>query len=250
MPDRDEWMRRLGPVYPGLVALARTTALVPPETPRATEADLGRSAVWVIAVGALVGATAWLAVKLLIEIGATPALAALVAVMAAGLIGGAVGERGLARWMAKLRLGEPLTIGSVALIRWVALVSVTPYRWAAVLLVAPLVGRWAAVFLQALADPAPFERTDRSLVVGQLTFPAIAILTGLVGAAAILGLGWTGAIAVGSAGAIAFAIGLRAQRRSGGIDGDVVAAVAVIAEIVVAVTAALAWPTPISPWQR
>jgi adenosylcobinamide-GDP ribazoletransferase len=243
-------MRRLGPVYPGLVALARTTSLVAPETPRATEADLGRSAAWMIAVGAVVGATGWLAVKLLVRIGATPALAALVAVLAAGLVAGAVAERGLARWMARLRLGEPLTIGAASLLRWVALVSVTPAKWTAVLIVAPLVGRWAAVFLQAIADPAPFERGARSLVVGQPTFPVIAVLTGLVGAAAILGLGWTGAIGLGGAAAIAFAIGLRAQRRDGGIDGDVVAAAAVLGELAIAIAAALAFPTPISPWQR
>lgn len=248
--DRDEWMRRLGPVYPGLVALARTTALVAPETPRATEADLGRSAAWMIAVGAVVGAAGWLAVKLVIRIGATPALAALVAVMAAGLIGGAISERGLARWMARARLGEPLTIGSAALIRWVGLVSVAPTRWMAVLFVGPIVGRWSAVFLQALADPAPFERSTRSLVVGQPTFPVIAILTGLVCAAAILGLGWTGVIGVAAAAVIAFLVGLRAQRRSGGIDGDVVAAAAVLGEIVIVIVSAMGFPTPISPWTR
>jgi cobalamin synthase len=248
--DRDEWMRRLGPVYPGLVALARTTALVAPETPRATEADLGRSAAWVIAVGALVGGAGWIVVKLLVEIGATPALAALAAVMAGGLIAGAIGERGLARYMARARLGEPLTIGSTALVKWVALVSVAPPRWMAVLLVGPIVGRWSAVFLQALADPAPFERSTRSLVVGQPTFPVIAILTGLVCGAAILGLGWTGAIGVGLSAIIAFTIGLRSQRKSGGIDGDVVAAAAVFGELVLVVVAAMGFPTPISPWQR
>jgi cobalamin synthase len=250
VPDRDEWMRRLGPVYPGLVALARTTSLVAPETPRETEADLGRAAAWVIAAGAIVGAAAWLTVKVLVKIGATPALAALAAVIAAGFIAGAVGERGFARWMQRARLGEPLTIASVSLVRWIALVSVAPTRWVAVMLVAPIVGRWAAVFLQAIADPAPFDRARRSLVVGQPTFPVIAILTGLVGAAAVLGLGWTGALGVAGAAVIAFVVGLRAQRRSGGIDGDVIAAAAVLGELAILLAAALAFPTPISPWTR
>ena len=243
-------MKRLGPVYPGLVALARTTALVPADTPRATEADLGRAAAWVIAVGVVVGAAAWLAVEIMIRLGATPALAGLVAVVGTVLVGGGLAERGLAKWTAGARLGEPLTIGSIVLLRWVALISVAPSRWTAVLFVIPLVGRWAAVFLQALADPAPFERGARSLVVGQPSFPVIVVLTGLVGAAAIMGLGWTGAGAVAICAGVTFGIGLRAQRRSGGIDADVVASTAVIAEIIVAVIAALTWATPISPWQR
>jgi cobalamin synthase len=250
VPDRDEWMKRLGPVYPGLVALARTTALVPADTPRATEADLGRAAAWVIAVGVVIGAAAWLAVEIMVRLGATPALAGLVAVVGTVLVGGGLAERGLAKWTARARLGEPLTIGSIVLLRWVALISVAPSRWTAVLFVVPLVGRWAAVFLQALADPAPFERGARSLVVGQPTFPVTVVLTGLVGAAAVMGLGWTGAGAVAICAGVAFGIGLRAQRRAGGIDADVVASTAVIAEIIVAVIAALTWATPISPWQR
>ena len=248
--DRDEWMRRLGPVYPGLVALARTTALVPSETPRATEADVGRAAAWVVAVGALIGVAGFLAVELFVKIGATRALAALVGVVAISLIGGGVAERGLARWMRKVRLGEGVTVAASALLRWVALVSIEPSRWAPVLLVAPVVGRWAAVFLQALADPAPFDRSGRSLVVGQPAPPITVALSAGVCVAAVLGLGWIGIGALAVAAAGAFAIGLRAQRQAGGIDAEVVGAAAVIAELVVWVAAALAFPTAISPWQR
>jgi cobalamin synthase len=255
VPDRDEWMKRLGPVYPGLVALARTTSLVAPDVPHEDEGDVGRAAVWVVVVGAVIGIGGWIVVRSLAGLGATPALAGLVAAVAMTLVGGGVAERGFARWIGgpkstRTASNELLAIGGATLVRWVALVSTSPGRWAALLIAAPLAGRWSAVFLQAIGDPAPVDRGRRSLIVVPPAAAVTGALTLAIAGAAVYGLGWTGLVAIGIAAGLAFAMGLRSQRKHGGIDGDVVAAAAVIGELVVWIAVALQYPTAISPWQR
>ncbi|MEM9491906.1 MAG: hypothetical protein AAGC55_22360, partial [Myxococcota bacterium] len=56
--DRDEWMRRTGPLYPGLVALCCLTAFPLPSGLRLADDDLARSALWFPVVGGLLGALA------------------------------------------------------------------------------------------------------------------------------------------------------------------------------------------------
>jgi hypothetical protein len=103
-----------------------------------------------------------------------------------------------------------------------------------VLVAGALVGRWAAVFLQAIGEPIKDDHAPRSLVAT----PAPAWLVGAMGLAAIaisiaaLGvkLGVAG-VAVTAAGV--FALGIEAQRRDGGLSAPVVATAAAVGELVI-----------------
>lgn len=238
---REDWMRRLGPLYGGAVALVGST---PWRWPLAIGSTETRSSFWVVAVGAPIGLLAWAAAALLDAAGVFAPIAAVVALAVLSFASATLVERGV---VARID-GEHATVPSVTsilalvfgtLIRAAAIIAVAPGNWLGVLVATALVGRWAAVFLQALGDPIVDDTEHRSLVAT----PAPAWLTALlslgVAAVAVLALGKAGIVALALSAAIAFGLGLDAQRRDRGLSSPVVATAAGIAELIVLIVATI-----------
>jgi adenosylcobinamide-GDP ribazoletransferase len=253
-------MRRLGPLYPGAVAIRQTTAIRWPSDLRATADDSVRSAPWMVAVGAALGIVAWLIGWLAGQLGIVPALRATLAVIALVGLSAAILDVGLARtierWLSRDD-DAPLTLGpagvtslvAAALIRVVAVIAIRPSAWLAALVLAPLIGRWSALLLQRLGDVLEPPASDRrSLVVGEVGWGQVGVVTALVGLLAVLGLGWTALLVVGGAGAVALAVGLGSESRRGGLDGDSLAAAAAACEVLALVAIAAIAPATVSPW--
>jgi hypothetical protein len=108
-----------------------------------------------------------------------------------------------------------------------------------VLVTMAVVGRWAAVFLQAIGDPIDQYDTRRSLVAT----PSPAWLTAAISAAvvvlALFALGKAAIVALALAAIAAFTLGLDAQRREGGLSASVVATSAAIGEMLVLLVATI-----------
>lgn len=236
-------MRRLGPLYPALVALGRTTILRSPPGLRVAGEDLPRTAPWVIAIGVATGFCGWVAAWLPARGGGSPVLAAALAIAAAVAIGGAVVELGALRW-AERRAGRAagVAIGAVALVRFGALASVRPGRWLAALVLAELVGRWAALLLQRLGDPILDDAGRPGLSMGEVSWAVVGVASLAVVAASAWMFGWAGVAALVVIAAAAFGLGLEAQRRDGQPDGDTLAAAALLGGTIALVAAALAAP--------
>ena len=77
LADRDEWMRRAGPFYPGLVALCTLTVAPLPRGLRPNSDDAKRAAKWFPAVGAVLGLALVILCELFLWFGFAPALVAL-----------------------------------------------------------------------------------------------------------------------------------------------------------------------------
>ncbi len=243
---REDWMRRLGPLYGGAVALVHSTPWRWPDSLTSNEA---RSPFWVIALGAPIGLLAYVAAILLRSIHLPVPIAALVGLAVLTFASAALVERGVVERIGSLGLARtaPTAPGTLAvlalvfgtLLRAAAIVWLPPSRWFGVFLATALVGRWAAVFLQALGDPIIDDDAPRSLVVT----PPPAWLTGAlsIGVAIVVGfaLGKAGILALVIAAAAAFALGLDAQRRDRGLSSPVVATAAALAELVVLLAATI-----------
>jgi adenosylcobinamide-GDP ribazoletransferase len=264
--DRDEWMRRLGPLYPAAVAARNVTAL-PWRGLDPTGGDLARSALWLPVVGGAIGAIAAAAAVLVGATGIAPALAGSVAVAVALALGGAGRERELARSLAGdrsdagLGLGErdelalaPLLaiLGAVAL-RAVALLVIATPAWPAALISAGAIGHWSAVFLSRIGDrvddAASIVGDERTgLAAGEPGWPALGIATAITAVAAIALGGASGAIAFAVAAALAFGLGLLLQRRRGGVGRDSLGAVCIACELAVLAVFAALHPAAVSAW--
>ena len=253
-------MRRLGPLYPGAVAIRQTTAMRWPAELRATPEDSVRSAPWMVAVGAALGVAAWAIGWVIGELGVVPALAGALSVLALIGLSAALLDVGLARTLERWLSGEPdegaglgpvaiTTLTSTALVRIVAVIAIRPSAWLAALVVAPMIGRWAALLLQRLGDALEPPRNDkRSLLVGEVSWAQVGVVTALVALITVLGLGGYGLIVLAVAGAVAFALGLTSERRKGGLDGDALAAAAAACEVIALVGIAAVAPALASPW--
>ena len=237
-------MRRLGPLYGGAVALVHST---PWRWPDAV-ADEPRSPGWVVALGAPIGLVAWASSALAVAAGLPASIGAILAVAALTFASAALMERGLAArtdgWQGHAAAGHGagaiVALVVVTALRIAALAAVRPERWLAVLIATALVGRWSAVFLQALGEPVQEDHAPRSLVAA----PAPAWLTAALGAAALVvavaALGAkAGVAAVAVSAAVAFGLGLDAQRRDSGLTAPVVATAAAAGELVVLLLASI-----------
>jgi cobalamin synthase len=237
---REDWMRRLGPLYGGAVALVGST---PWRWPVTVERET-RSPFWVVAVGAPIGLVAWLAAAALRVATVPPSIAAIVALAVLSLASAALIERGVVERIDGLHTSTPSTTSILVLVfgtlaRAAAMWSLPPDRWLGVLVATALVGRWAAVFLQALGDPIVDDETRRSLVATPAPAWLTAALSLAVALVAVAALGKAGIVALALSAAIAFALGLHAQRRERGLSAPLVATVAAIAELLVLITATL-----------
>ena len=248
MPSRDDWQRRLGPLYGGAVALVHSTPWRWP----AEVGDSPRAAGWMVALGAPIGAAAWCVAALTQAAGLPAGVAALLGLAALSLGSAALVERGLAEridhWDGHADgrsdptgrtpgVAALLALGFVTLVRAAAIAALPPSQWLAVLLATAVVGRWAAMFVQALGEPIEPDGARRSLIAAPAPAWLVAVISVGVAALAILGLGKAGLLALALAAIAAFGLGLEAQRRDGRLSPPVVATVAAIGELAVLLVA-------------
>lgn len=242
MSTREDWQKRLGPLYGGAVALVSSTSWRWP-----TEvADDSRSPAWVVALGVPVGLVAWVIAALAHGAGLHPAIAAVMGLAALSAASALIVERGLSarvdHWMAgedRDRVSSVFVLVMTTAIRAIAIALTPPSRWLEVFLATAVVGRWAAVFLQAIGDPLPPEAGSRSLVATPSPAWLTVAISVAVGALAIFTLGKAGIVALALAAIATFTLGLESQKRDGGLSAAVVATAAAIAELLVLLVATI-----------
>ena len=243
MSSRDDWQRRLGPLYGGAVALVHST---PWRWPSDIIGDDPRGAGWLVALGVPIGVTAWAAAALLRAAGLPATIAALAGLAALSLASAALVERGLAEridhWSGQARspgITTVLAIVFVTLVRAAAVVALPPGKWLAVLVATAVVGRWAAMFIQALGEPVGHDGAGRSLVAAPAPAWLVAAISVGVAVITILAVGKAGILALALTAIAAFTLGLEAHRRDGGLSGSVIATVAAVGELAVLLVATL-----------
>lgn len=240
MTSREDWMRRLGPLYGGAVALVHSTPWRWPDTIQ----DDVRSPGWVAALGVPIGAVAYVVAALVRAAGLPVTVAAIVGLATLSLASAGLVERGLLERIDRSETRSPsvtaiLVLVFVTLVRAAAIVAVAPDKWLGVFVVTAVVGRWAAVFLQALGDPILDDTAQRSLVATPAPpWLTAAISVGVV-VLAVLALGKAGIVVLALTAAIAFGLGLDAQRRDRGLSSPIVACAAAVGELAVILLATL-----------
>lgn len=239
MSTREEWQRRLGPLYGGAVALVHST---PWRWPSEVTDDT-RSPGWVVAVGAPIGLAAWLVATVVAGAGIPHAIAAVIGLAMLSAASAGIVERGLAERVDEWegRRGGPaavLVLVFATVIRALAIMTIARDHWLWVFVAVAVTGRWAAVFLQALADPI-YEGGKRSLVAQPAPLWLTAALSLAVAALAVVALGKAGIVAVALAALGAFVLGLATQRSDGGLTASTVAVAAAVGELLVLLVATI-----------
>jgi len=252
MSSREDWQRRLGPLYGGAVALVHSSSWKWPTDVRDDARSPGQgwsgrdslpTAGWTVAVGVPIGVAAYLAAAVLRGLHLPATIAAIVGLGVLSLASAGLIERGVVDRIDREEARSPsvtaiLVLVFGVLVRAAAIWSVAPAHWLGVFVATALAGRWAAVFPQAIGDPILDDRAPRSLVAA----PAAAWLTAALGlvvaAACTLALGRAGLAAVVLATAVAFALGVDAHRRDNGLSAPVVAVAAALGELFVLLAAA------------
>lgn len=242
MSSREAWQRRLGPLYGGAVALVHSTPWRWP----VEVGDDQRTAGWLVAMGVPVGVVAWALAALVQAAGLPVTVAALVGLAALSGASAALVERGLAEridhWDGADRspgVAAVLVIVFVTLIRAAAIVKLPPPSWLAVLVATAVVGRWSAMFIQALGDPVGHDDARRSLVAAPAPAWLVAAVSVGVAVVAVIAVGKAGILALALAAIAAFALGLEAQRRDGGLSSPAIATVAAVGELAVLLLATI-----------
>lgn len=241
MSTREDWQRRLGPLYGGAVALVSSTSWRWPSE----VADDTRSPAWVVALGLPVGLVAWVVAALAHAAGLHPVLSAVFGLAALSATSALIVERGLSarvdHWTAGVdrnRVSSVFVLVMSTVIRAIAIAIVPPSKWLEVFVATAVIGRWAAVFLQAIGDPiAPDD--ERSLVATPSPAWLTAAISVAVGALVIFALGKAGLVAFALAAIAAFTLGLESQKRDGGLSAATVATAAAIGELVVLLVATI-----------
>ena len=199
-----------------------------------------------------IGALAWIAAALLRAAGMPAGIAAPVGLATLSLASAALIERGLAervdQWDGRdVRdratrspgVASLLVLVFVTVVRVGALIALPPSRWLAVLVATAVVGRWSAMFIQALGDPIGHDDARRSLVATPAPAWLVAAISIGVAVLTVLAVGKAGLLALAIAAIAAFALGLEAQRRDGGLSGPAVATVAAVGELAVLLIATI-----------
>jgi cobalamin synthase len=240
---REDWQKRLGPLYGGAVALVSSTSW---RWPTEVEGD-ARSPGWVVALGLPVGLVAWLVAALAHAAGLHPALSAVLGLAALSAASALIVERGLSarvdHWITDedhQRVSSVFVLVITTMIRGIAIALVPPSKWLEVFLATAVLGRWAAVFLQSIGDPIAPDGSSRSLVATPSPAWLTAAITVAVAALVIFALGKAGIVALALSAIAAFTLGLEAQRREGGgLSAPVVAVAAAIGELVTLLVATI-----------
>ncbi len=239
MTSREDWQRRLGPLYGGAVALVHSTPVPWPSE----VVDDARSPAWVVALGLPVGLAAWAVAALARAAGLPLTIAALLGLVMLSIASAAIIERGVGaqvdRWDGRTQSpAGVLALVFTTLVRAFAILALPPSTWLLVFLATAVAGRWAAVFLQALGDPIdPGE--GRSLVATPAPMWLVGAISGVVAVLVVLALGKAGIVAVALIALVAFVLGVSAQRRDGGLSAPIVAVVAGLGELVVLLVATI-----------
>jgi cobalamin synthase len=240
VPTREDWQRRLGPLYGGAVALAHSTPVRWPEL----ASDESRSPGWIVVLGAPIGVLAYIVAALSQAVGLPATVSSTMGIAMLSIASAALVERGLAdridRWQTSGRstAASVMTLVFLTLVRVEAFATLTPSRWLVVLVAMAMVGRWSAVFLQALGDPIIDDAAPRSLVANPAPAWLIVAISVAVLTVCVLAIGKGAVAAMAIAAAVAFVLGLDAQRRDRGLSGPVVAMAAAIGELLVLLVAA------------
>ncbi len=233
-------MRKLGPLYGGAVALVHSTPWKWPDT----IGDEARSPGWVVALGLPIGVLAYIVAAITRGLGLPATVAAIAGLATLSLASAALVERGVVERIDRGNRTSPsvvaiLVVVFVTLMRAAAVLAVAPGAWLGVFVATAVAGRWAAVFLQALGDPILDDHASRSLVAT----PAPGWLTAALGAGVVaivvLALGKAGIVVLALTAAIAFGLGVDAQRRDHGLSSPVVAIAAAAGELAVILVATL-----------
>ncbi|MEP6860244.1 MAG: hypothetical protein ABJE66_06475 [Deltaproteobacteria bacterium] len=234
MTTREDWMRRLGPLYGGAVALVHST---PWRWPAEVASDELRSPLWVVALGVPIGVVAYVVAALVKACGLPLPIAALLGLATLTAASAGLIERGLVERIDRSADTHSPTVPAililvfVTLVRAAAILSVAPKAWLGVFVATAVIGRWAAVFLQSLGDPIMDDHSPRSLVAT----PAPLWLTAAISAGAlaltIVALGKLAIVVVAFSAALTFGLGLDAQRRDRGLSSPIVACAAAAAEL-------------------
>ncbi len=239
---REDWQRRLGPLYGGAVALVSSTSW---RWPTEVSED-SRSPGWVVALGLPVGLFAWVIAALAHGAGLPKEIAAVLGLAALSASSALIVERGLAQrvdhWMAaedRNRVSSVFVLVMTTVIRALAIATLPTKDWLVVFLATAVVGRWSAVFLQAIGDPILDPDRERSLVATSSPAWLIAAISLGVGALAILALGKAGIVALALSAIAAFTLGLEAQKRDRVLSAPVVATAAAIGELMVLLVATI-----------
>jgi adenosylcobinamide-GDP ribazoletransferase len=260
--DRDEWMRRTGPLYPVLVAIWMLTRVPMPRSFEPSSEDLGRAAPWFPLVGALMGAALAVIAAILLETALVPALVAAVVIglLVAGT--GGLGELAATRTADRVRDDEDayapsgsltiyglLALAAVVGLRGLAFLGIDTGTWAAALIVSQAIAHWVPLLLLQLGDTldTPLPRRG-SVLAGRIGWTVFAIASGATALLALVLGGAAGFLAMLLAGAAAFGVGLLLQRRFGGLTGDGLATAAAACELIVLLCFAAAAPAATSPW--
>jgi hypothetical protein len=242
MPSREDWMRRLGPLYGGAVALIHSTPWRWPET--VSEGNEARSPFWVVAIGLPIGLIAYVVAALLHAAGLPVTVAAFAGLGTLTLASAALIEKGLIARVDRAQLTSPSVPGILVLvftilIRAAAIAAVPSADWLGLFIATALAGRWAAIFLQAIGDPIVDDVASRSLVATPAPMWLNAAISGGVAVLVIVALGKAGVVALALTAAIAFGLGVDAQRRDRGLSSPVVATAAAVGEMAVLLVATL-----------
>jgi cobalamin synthase len=240
--SREDWMRRLGPLYGGAVALVHSTPWRWPVEVGGD--DAARSSGWVVALGLPIGIIAYLVAALAKACGLPIAIAGILGLAALTAASAALIERGLVERLDRDAERTPSVAGILVLVfltavRIGAVVATPPASWLGLFVTTAVVGRWAAVFLQSLGEPILDDDSPRSLVATPAPLWLTAALSGGVLAIAVLALGKTAIVVVALTAAISFALGLDAQRRDRGLTSPVVACAAAVGELAVLLIATI-----------
>ena len=232
-------MRRLGPLYGGAVALAHSTSLRWPQA----IGNEARSPFWIVIVGIPIGLVAWIVAALLRAAGMPASVDSIAGLAALSLASAALVERGVVERIegreGVLGVASLLVVVFGTLVRAAAIAWLAPASWLGVFLATALVGRWAAVFLQALGDPILDDDSTPSFVATPAAPWMTAALSIGVAVIAIMALGKAGIVALVLTAAISFGLGLDAQRRDRGLSAPVVATAAACGELVVLLVATI-----------
>lgn len=242
MSSREDWQRRLGPLYGGAVALVHSTPWRWPSE----VGDEARSAGWIVALGVPCGLAAWALARLVLAAGLPVPIAALFGLAMLTLSSAALVERGLAeaidRWQGQARtpgVSAVLVLVFTTLIRAAAILVVPPEQWLWLFVATAVLGRWAAVFLQAIGDPVAVDETQRSLVATPAPAWLIGAISGGVLALVIVAMGKLGLVAMALVAVAVFGVGLASQRRDGGLTPQIVAVAAAVGELAVMLLATM-----------